>query len=436
MKIFIKNYLSQIVTIFILLICSASFCLAKNLYVSTTGDDSISYAANDINNPWATANKAWIEAKAGDTVYFRAGTHIITAPINTKYLGNDGTSANPIIFRNYSGETVEIKSDLDVQVITIEKDYNYVQGISFEGKGTFFAIGTDTTASNFKISDCSYKMTVGGDGVGFVGLGPRSISAVVKNCTIVGPGLMSSGVHGNTACIIACRASKIKILNCEMSNAPIGLYFKHANDPLADTEIEIAYNYIHDTDRYSMELNCNNANIHDNLIGRNNAGFRVNEANGVPGGDYNVINHNTFYNCVLTLSCDTQAGDPLPGAIQNTVTNNLFTSRCRFHFYSSVPHNTILDYNLYATDKSVAENRIDYNLEEWKAHYGQDTNSIENSPVFVKDDPSDICDFRLASSSPGYKAGSDGKDLGADIVLDIVLDIVRIGPKHSPCGIR
>lgn len=56
---------------------------AKDLFVATTGSDAVSYAANNLATPWATPAKAWAEARAGDTVYFRGGTYPVTQMIDT-----------------------------------------------------------------------------------------------------------------------------------------------------------------------------------------------------------------------------------------------------------------------------------------------------------------------------------------------------------------
>ena len=382
---------------FITLILIPGFVLpgetnAKELYVSNSGDDSVSYTDNNIDHPWRTPAKAWYSARPGDTVYFRGGVYTISSQIVTKYNGYSGTLENPITFKNYNDEVVTFQSTLS-NPFSIQKEYNHVQGINFEGAAIWFRLGEDASAKGFEISDCTAEMGSGGDNVGFVSISPRAPFTIVRNCKVRGPGLGSEGIHLNTACIILFRAEHVRILNCELYNAPIGIYFKHAN-PETDTGNEIAYNYIHDTDRYSIELNGNYTYVHDNLFGTNNAAFRINEANGVPGGDHNTIDHNTFYNCPVRLSDDTQSGDPYPGANDNTFTNNIFVS------VSTCCSNNIFDYNLFANGQTLG------------------THAVSGNPIFSGgSDPVNISDFSLVSGSPGKNAASDGKDLGADISL-------------------
>jgi hypothetical protein len=88
-------------------------------YVSTWGNDSNSGA--DTANSWATWQKAFSTAQAGDTVFFRGGVWypqdyyqgntvsiIVPKEITGVYTGttygNDGTRENPICFFNYPGE--------------------------------------------------------------------------------------------------------------------------------------------------------------------------------------------------------------------------------------------------------------------------------------------------------------------------------------------
>jgi len=83
---------------------------ANTYYVSTTGSDS---NPGTLASPWATWQKAFDTAEAGDTVYFRGGTWYpvskadgwaITSINPNGGHGNNGTYNNPICFFNYPGE--------------------------------------------------------------------------------------------------------------------------------------------------------------------------------------------------------------------------------------------------------------------------------------------------------------------------------------------
>jgi len=126
---------------FILISITAS---AKTYYVAPTGG-SDSNAGTNINAPWATWQKAFETAQAGDTVYFRGGvwyptdfadgnsvTIIATRQVPDVYTGNiyghNGTAENPICFFNYPGE----KPILDCSLINLAgHNFNTGIGITF-----------------------------------------------------------------------------------------------------------------------------------------------------------------------------------------------------------------------------------------------------------------------------------------------------------------
>jgi hypothetical protein len=78
-------------------------------YVSTTGSDSY---PGTLAQPWATWQKAFSTAIAGDTVYFRGGTWYPVSPsygnnicqIMPGTVGSNGEPDNPICYFNYPGE--------------------------------------------------------------------------------------------------------------------------------------------------------------------------------------------------------------------------------------------------------------------------------------------------------------------------------------------
>ncbi|WP_442950115.1 right-handed parallel beta-helix repeat-containing protein [Paenibacillus sp. HW567] len=72
---------------------------ASVYYVSTTGNDIT--GTGTLSNPWKTIQKAADTMIAGDTCIIRGGTYRETVTLHTS-----GTSANPINFKAYTGETV------------------------------------------------------------------------------------------------------------------------------------------------------------------------------------------------------------------------------------------------------------------------------------------------------------------------------------------
>ena len=87
--------MKKLLTIILLL---NSGCLSSTYFVATNGNDS---NPGTINQPWATWQKAFITAIAGDTVYFRGGVYQTAAIVQ----GNQsGTKSKPICYLNYPGE--------------------------------------------------------------------------------------------------------------------------------------------------------------------------------------------------------------------------------------------------------------------------------------------------------------------------------------------
>jgi hypothetical protein len=86
---------------------------AATYYVAPTGGSDSNLGT--ITQPWATWQKGFETAVAGDTVYFRGGTwypithhrpgYAITEIDPDQGIGHNGTHDNPICFFNYSGET-------------------------------------------------------------------------------------------------------------------------------------------------------------------------------------------------------------------------------------------------------------------------------------------------------------------------------------------
>ncbi|HVV49053.1 MAG TPA: pectate lyase, partial [Polyangia bacterium] len=77
---------------------------ATDYYVATTGSDT---AAGTMDAPWATLQKAANTAVAGDTVWIRGGTYMITTPANSGAginFSKSGTASANINYFAYPGE--------------------------------------------------------------------------------------------------------------------------------------------------------------------------------------------------------------------------------------------------------------------------------------------------------------------------------------------
>jgi hypothetical protein len=173
-------------------------------------------------------------------------------------------------------------------------------------------------------------------------------------------------------------------------------------------DVEVAYNYITNTSRSSLEYNGNFTQIHDNVFGANTAPAHFGDANGGVGADYNTIAHNTFLSGSLNFDSAIEAGDPFPGVVGNTVVNNIFESPLSILQYSTAPNTNVFGKNLYPSSSAIVSspgNPIPVAA-----------SAIIGTPTYVGGPaPSTIGGFQLAAGSLGKNAATDGTDLGAAI---------------------
>lgn len=407
---------------------------AKDLYVSQSGNNNVSYANNSETTPWQTIEHGIYNLQAGDTLYIRGGVYVQNYPICVRddahkdqdggnpsetVQSQSGTAANPVRVTSYPGEAVIIDLANVNRFIDLDrKDYWEFSNLEFVNALNVFWVG-NTSAQHNTIRNNRIVMNRGGDNAAAISLySPNSLHHVVDGNEIVGPG---SNVHLNTGTIFMTRLTSAKILNNRLSNAPIGIHYKHGTEPgdYSSIDLEIAYNYIEGMSRNAMLLNINYANIHDNILGPNNNPINVSAGNGTAGGDFNIFNHNTFFNTTLNLQDVGNTGNTgFSGAYGNVLTNNVFMNQTVIHRYAQQQHNTSLDYNLHPQSTAVSEYGNDYGLSAWRSHYGGSVNSTAGSPVFAGGaQPATIDDYRLSAGSPGVGAASDGTDLGARVDL-------------------
>jgi hypothetical protein len=142
-------------------------------YVAPDGDDGDD---GSFETPWATWEKAFNTAVAGDTVYFRGGTYYMGAAEGTGYtLDTIGTLADPVIFSAYPGE-VPILDGVNITsgggpygIVVYEAEYIQLNGLHVRnipqlGTGDSTTIGIAITSSyEIRLTDCKVYNT-GGSG--------------------------------------------------------------------------------------------------------------------------------------------------------------------------------------------------------------------------------------------------------------------------------
>jgi MYXO-CTERM domain-containing protein len=131
---------------------AAGTARATDYYVATTGSDS---NAGTMAAPWATLQKAATTAVAGDTVWIRGGTYLITTPANSGAgvnFSKSGTSAANINYFAYQGE-VPVFDFTNLQISTTGYTMGFVvTGSYLHFKGLEICCVPMNTFSNNGIS--------------------------------------------------------------------------------------------------------------------------------------------------------------------------------------------------------------------------------------------------------------------------------------------
>ncbi len=390
------------IVFFVVSVTLSSNSWAKNLFVATTGNDSVSYANNDISHPWLTPQHAWDMAQAGDVVNFRAGTYDITSLIDTNHSGNSGTSGAWITFQSYTGESAVIRATASIDImLQLAKNYQQVKNLTFNCNGyaargigigwydsDYAVIGFEAdnvTVTNWRTGDNACAFYVGSSYAGV-----RATNITIKNCTITGAS-NASGLNQNYSGIMVFGADAFHLENNDISQVRHGIYLKHSSINYSNHGDTVKNNYIHGmhpsggNGNASININTNYTIISNNILSTYiNLGEDA-QTGGSVNGNYCTIDHNTITSSLSFISNG--------GSSYNTVTNNICTAR------TTCGTSNTWNYNMYTSGAAIGANDL-----------------ANKSPVFAGgSSPSTISGFALASSSPGKNTASDGKDIGADV---------------------
>jgi hypothetical protein len=196
--------------------------------VAGNANASDSNAGTNINYPWATWEKALLEAKAGDTVYFRGGTVYYPADRIEASVAdgtcNMGTPGNPIVFAGYPPDVANGDSIIFdfSNVMPTEPDYEAVEA----GESGEYNYGISLSWMNyFEFRDFTVRNVwqkyryVQARGINFYGCNYFTLERIIVH-HIGGQGIFSSNgtlesgyiisesefVPGDTSYIINCDA--------------------------------------------------------------------------------------------------------------------------------------------------------------------------------------------------------------------------------------
>jgi hypothetical protein len=351
-------------------------------------------ATTGINNP-TSVGTAFYRATAGTTVLYRGGAYTINQTLTTNYNNNGTSEASRIIHKSYPGENpVWTITPTDVVAIYCDSQYVTFDGLTiraggFGAEGAIIKNGDWHQAHHMTVQNCDLQITSSnsGDNVDVIYCkgGPGySDYAVIQNNILHGFSSSSQGgvfIGGNGG----TGKLGIKILNNTIHTLAVGIYMKHASgDTSLSGGAEWAYNYLYNIGGDGGTIGeISYVNIHDNLflckvsMGQNGGG---------PKGNGSLFNHNTVTGSIEIY----QDSGQISGW---TFSNNIFKGGIGFRYDTA----STWRYNLYGVGST----------------YG--TNAISGTPVFVGSTAP--LGYALASNSPGYTSGSDGKSLGANVIL-------------------
>ncbi len=419
-------------------------------YVSTSGNNSNN---GSINNPWRDVSFATCggtyhcpctttnahRLSAGDTLYIRAGTYY-EHQIN---ISDSGTANNPIVIRNYPGESVFLDGEYVRSVFELGT-YNTTANIIIKGlnirRGQVAGIwvGSSISCRNVIIDSCDIRDIMINDNTACVYVGYAADSITIKNC------YLNLGHPDTTrgAGIELFRGGNNHVIDHnEITGSFKGIYYKHGNNP-STRKFIVKNNYIHDIasshDQSSaIAISTDNAYIYNNLIV--NCYLPVwfypgeaTDSTGV-GAFYGTIRNNTIVNnnrtsrdasiSLNSYELYTTRGTRFANVKKNVVLGDAYVITIwRYKPNDGIGHVTVADSNLYYSPQanmSVVYQQ-NYNWNSYKTITGLDQNSIFQQPVFVDTSKSN---YRLALNSPGYNLG-----WGADLDSIPVAALQSISP--------
>ena len=218
-------------------------------------------------------------------------------------------------------------------------------------------------------------------------------------------------------------AADIIISNNEFAFCRYAFYYKFGLHGIGAKHPTFKNNFVHDMYGAAVTSETDSMVIKNNLIINTGIDIAdlVSSSCDEAWGWYNIISHNTIINNTnnpVNYFGNTIGGYAVggcAGADYTVITNNVFYEghQC----FSFMPYqdidtsHTTFSYNLAFTDSTsspITDHRNSYTLAALPASI-INSNNIQSKPVFQ------IGTYRLASSSPGYHAASDGLDMGANM---------------------
>lgn len=391
--------------------------MAKDLYVSKTGDDSVTYANNDINNPWLTIGHGVATWQSGDTLWVRSGTYYEWVVIAT-----GGAAGSIRTLKAYPDETVVIDGQTTrTYGISFSSGVNYVTVDGFEiqyCKTNGIASWYNHNNNNITIQNCNIHNN--GDGTSSNpkyegGIAMHAGTAVMSDITID-----NNRIHHNynVAITFYCdsgsfSSSTISNNLCYFNPSPLRTdadnYQLHLEGATSIT--------IHDNYFYFCQKSNRIENIGSNFSVYNN----VFAYNGFCGLDLNSsISSSTFKNNIFAYN-GYHGSDPKTSSNNNKYYNNVFYRNLGsglYALYTSTGLQTQNNIYLGGCTISAVYNDTTWGTKDWDDYYdissfGTTETNLQNvNPLFTNANNFNFTTSVAELQNTGNNPSGDGDEVG------------------------
>jgi len=423
--------------ILLFLIVGASH--AKMLYVdASSGNDSVSYADNSENNPWATIGRAaWGNsnrnnpdpneaARAGDTVYVAAGTYSTDQGTGLRYEPiynpvNNGEANNVITFLANGLVTLESNTpgvgneEVGEPIIgTLNRHHIIWDGFYIDEANVNTKRDTGPVvvwgSNNITIQNLQIRMShAWQDNHNAIRL-EYAESSTIKNNKIWN----SYGANNpyNASGVLMYHSNYIVVEHNEIFDSGGGIFVKGVNEG----PVTIRYNLLYNVDRgitlggIGTAVAQRGAKVYQNVI--RDSGECVVFIGYDNYSPANVtVSNNTIDNCNRAIFLK-----PGTGGYRNIVFVNNIISNSSFAINGesiSDISNVAFEHNHYFNNSTLAQiGSATYSLASWKSQAGQDT----QDPVAVEQNPNyvDLSSNNMRLQDMSSSIGIDFADIDND----------------------
>lgn len=447
-----------------LFISLAFFCFAfnaeaKELFVDAArGNDAVSYADNNRDNPWASIGRAvWGStsrtnpipgeaASAGDVVTVAAGVYTATQGTGERYIPiwnpvNSGSPGSDIVIRADGDVVLRSQTNTAGEPIigTVDRAYIVWDGFIVDEPN----INTKADTGPVVVWGSSHVtiqgLTIIGKRVAWVD-NHNSIRLEGSQNVLISNNVMWGNRGGdnsrNGSAIMLYRCSNITIANNEISDSSGGIFVKGDNEG----PITIHHNLLFDLSSEGITFGIigtpsaqNGAVAYQNIIRDSMAGISFIGYNAYSPANVTIRN-NTLHN----LSNGGIFLKPGTGGYRNLVfRDNLITGSARAIQGEDISDlsQTTFEHNFYFNNPVHARTEYrNHSFEYWTGTMGKDANSTNAVNPQYANPAANI--FTLSQGSPALSAGSGGGAVGAHITGDEIIGAVdRLNRPNPPANV-